>query len=334
MFCGRQLDVHHRGRHRPCGGAGGGAAARPTSLAHLGPTTKLAGNLMRGGTTHLVERWRAGDALALTAATAWRAVAGIPTQVALMLRHPDFDAHRPVVACGPWSSAADRPRRRWSARPASGSARRWRRATRAPRRASGSAPQFTDRPRTPRCRSAGPTTASSCRCAIPTSGARSPTGEVGEVCLRSPAVMSGYWRDPDAHRGRVLTADGFVRTGDLGRLDEAGRLRLVGRAKEMYVRGGYNVYPMEVEARARRRTPACREVAVVARPDDVMGEVGVAFVVADRPGRPPDLDDAPRVAPAATSPRHKLPEELARRRRAAADPDGEGRPRRSSVAAS
>ena len=72
-------------------------------------------------------------------------------------------------------------------------------------------------------------------------------GEVGEVCLRSPAVMSGYWRDPEA-TAAAFWPDGFVRTGDLGHLDDQGRLRLVGRAKEMYVRGGYNVYPMEVEA--------------------------------------------------------------------------------------
>ena len=67
-------------------------------------------------------------------------------------------------------------------------------------------------------------------------------GEVGAVCLRSPAVMSGYWNDPDA-TAAAFTPDGFVRTGDLGWVDDQGRLRLVGRSKEMYVRGGYNVYP-------------------------------------------------------------------------------------------
>ena len=70
---------------------------------------------------------------------------------------------------------------------------------------------------------------------------------VGEVCLRSPAVMDGYWRAPGL-TAEAVTGDGFVRTGDLGWIDEAGRLRLAGRSKEMYVRGGYNVYPMEVEA--------------------------------------------------------------------------------------
>src|SRR6185369_16736805 len=96
---------------------------------------------------------------------------------------------------------------------------------------------------------------------------------VGEVCLRSPAVMAGYWNEPELTRA-AFTADGFVRTGDLGWFDEAGRLRLVGRSKEMYVRGGYNVYPMEVES-VLAAHPAVADVAVVPRQDDVMGEVGV-----------------------------------------------------------
>ncbi len=83
------------------------------------------------------------------------------------------------------------------------------------------------------------------------------------MCLRSAAVMSGYWRDPEA-TAAAFWPDGFVRTGDLGRLDDEGRLRLAGRAKEMYVRGGYNVHPMEVEA-VLAAHPAVREVAVISR---------------------------------------------------------------------
>ena len=73
-----------------------------------------------------------------------------------------------------------------------------------------------------------------------------------------------------------------MRTGDLGRVDEQGRLRLVGPGKEMYVRGGYNVYPMEVEA-VLAAHPAVAEVAVVPRADDVMGEIGVAVRRRPRP---------------------------------------------------
>ena len=102
-------------------------------------------------------------------------------------------------------------------------------------------------------------------------------GEVGSVCLRSAAVMSGYWRDPAATNA-AFTPDGFVRTGDLGWLDSAGRLHLAGRSKEMYVRGGYNVYPVEVES-VLADHPEVAAVAVIPRPDPVMGEIGVAVVV-------------------------------------------------------
>jgi acyl-CoA synthetase (AMP-forming)/AMP-acid ligase II len=112
---------------------------------------------------------------------------------------------------------------------------------------------------------------------------------VGEVCLRSAAVMDGYWRAAEL-TADALTEDGFVRTGDLGWIDDAGRLRLAGRAKEMYVRGGYNVYPMEVEA-VLAAHPAIADVAVAPRPDDVMGEVGVAVVVLRDGAQPPSPDD-------------------------------------------
>ena len=100
--------------------------------------------------------------------------------------------------------------------------------------------------------------------------------------------MSGYWRDRDATRA-AFTADGFVRTGDLGWIDESGRLRLVGRSKEMYVRGGYNVHPVEVES-VLSTHPDVAAVAVVPRDDTVMGEVGVAVVVPRDPSRPPTLE--------------------------------------------
>jgi len=113
-------------------------------------------------------------------------------------------------------------------------------------------------------------------------------GALGHVCLRSPAVMHGYWRDPEA-TAAVFTSDGAVRTGDLGYVDELGRLHLSGRSKERYVRGGYNVYPIEVE-NVLADHPGVAQVAVVPRPDPVMGEIGVAVVVVRPGGHPPDLD--------------------------------------------
>ena len=134
-----------------------------------------------------------------------------------------------------------------------------------------------------------------------------PPGEVGAVCLRSPAVMSGYWRDPDA-TAAALTQDGAVRTGDLGWVDGQGRLRLTGRSKEMYIRGGYNVYPMEVEA-VLAEHPGVAAVAVVPRPDAVMGEVGVAVVV-PRSGRARPALEELRAFASTRLAAHKLPEDL------------------------
>src|SRR5207248_9405304 len=134
-----------------------------------------------------------------------------------------------------------------------------------------------------------------------------PRGEVGAVCLRSPAVMSGYWRDPDA-TAAAFTRDGAVRTGDLGWVDEQGRLRLTGRSKEMYVRGGYNVYPMEVEA-VLATHPAVADIAIAPRPDDVMGEIGVAVVVPREGADAPSVDDLQAFAVDRLA-RYQSPEEV------------------------
>ena len=81
----------------------------------------------------------------------------------------------------------------------------------------------------------------------PDDGSVQPTGEVGEMRCRSPAMMRGYWRDPE-RTTEAIDADGWLHTGDLGFVGADGNLRIVGRLKEMYIRGGYNVYPAEVEA--------------------------------------------------------------------------------------
>src|SRR5262249_2023507 len=104
-----------------------------------------------------------------------------------------------------------------------------------------------------------------------------PRDVVGEVVVRSPATMRGYWRDPQA-TAATRDADGWVHTGDLGYLDADGYLHLRGRQSEMFIRGGYNVYPAEIEDLLAKH-PKVARAAVLGAPDPVFGEVGWAFVV-------------------------------------------------------
>jgi acyl-CoA synthetase (AMP-forming)/AMP-acid ligase II len=127
------------------------------------------------------------------------------------------------------------------------------------------------------------------RITSPVDGAALPVGEVGEIVVRSPAMMRGYWHD-DALTATVIDGDGFLHTGDLGTLDAAGNVRIVGRLKEMYIRGGYNVYPAEVEA-ALAEHPGIAQAAVVGAPDTVLGQIGVAFVVPAGGAPRPALDE-------------------------------------------
>ncbi len=109
---------------------------------------------------------------------------------------------------------------------------------------------------------------------------------VGEVLTKGPHVMKGYFRNPEATRA-VMTEDGFLRTGDLGQIDAQGRLTIVGRAKELIIRGGFNVYPPEVEA-ALNDHPAVVQSAVIGRV--VMGDEEVlAFVQTRAPVTPEEL---------------------------------------------
>lgn len=283
---------------------GGTRSFTGTSFAHLGFMTKLPGNLQRGGTTFMMRRWRAADALALLAREHMTTVAGVPTQLALMLADPGFDAYDLdavrfiVVGGGPVTPGlAAEARARFGAALATRYS-----CTEA---GIGLGTSFTD-PDEDAIVSVGRPHASVDLAVVDDGDRPVPPGEVGQVCLRSPAVMAGYWRDPEA-TAAAFTATGHVRTGDLGWVDDRGRLRLVGRSKEMYVRGGYNVYPVEVEA-VLSTHPDVAAVAVVPRADAVMGEVGVAAVV-PRPGATVSLD-ALRAFAQDRLAHYKLPEAL------------------------
>ena len=115
-----------------------------------------------------------------------------------------------------------------------------------------------------------------------------PAGSTGEVVVRSPSVMPGYWNRPDAN-AETFGPDGWMRTGDIGRIDADGYLFVLDRAKDMIISGGENIYPAEVE-NAIFGHPAVADVAVVGAPSERWGEEVVAVIV-PRPGTSPDLDD-------------------------------------------
>jgi long-chain acyl-CoA synthetase len=114
-----------------------------------------------------------------------------------------------------------------------------------------------------------------------------PAGEVGELAIRGHNVMKGYWRRPE-ETAAAITPEGWFLTGDLGRVDEDGYVYVVGRLKDMIIRGGLNVYPREVEE-VLHRHPAVGEAAVVGVPDERLGEeVGAAVVLAPGTSAEPD----------------------------------------------
>jgi acyl-CoA synthetase (AMP-forming)/AMP-acid ligase II len=113
--------------------------------------------------------------------------------------------------------------------------------------------------------------------ADPETGEHLPPGTEGELLLRGSQVMQGYLDDPAA-TAEAIDADQWLHTGDVGVLDENGYLRITDRLKDMYISGGFNVYPAEVE-QALMRLDGVVDVAVIGVPDERMGEVGKAFVV-------------------------------------------------------
>jgi acyl-CoA synthetase (AMP-forming)/AMP-acid ligase II len=275
-----------------------------TQFAHVGFMTKLPWYLRLGTTTHVLGRWRAADALACVAEHRIPSLGGVAPQIALLLREDlegyDLDCVQTLIVGG----AASPPALVREAKARFGAAYSIRySSTESGGCGTGTAFDADDdealftvgRPR-------GGIEVGICD----DEAGPLPDGEVGEVWLRSPTSMAEYWHDPEAtDHARVRD---WLRTGDLGFIDDRGLLHLAGRLKEMFIRGGYNVYPAEVES-VLADHPAVAEVAVVPRPDDVMGELGVAVVVPADPAAPPTLDDLRRFLEPKLA-RYKLPEGL------------------------
>ena len=113
---------------------------------------------------------------------------------------------------------------------------------------------------------------------LPLGGVELRIADDGEVLMRGFTVMQGYLDDPAA-TAEAVDSDGWLHTGDLGTLDAAGRLRIVGRKKDMFIVGGFNAYPAEIEGFLLEH-PAVAQAAVIGVPDERMGQVGKAFIVA------------------------------------------------------
>jgi long-chain acyl-CoA synthetase len=108
-----------------------------------------------------------------------------------------------------------------------------------------------------------------------------PLGQPGEICAKGPQVMSGYWNRPE-ETAKVMTADGYFRTGDIGVMDEKGYTKIVDRKKDMILVSGFNVYPNEIEE-VIASNPGVLECAVIGIPDSKSGEAVKAFVVKKDP---------------------------------------------------
>lgn len=267
---------------------GGSSMLASTQFAHVGMTTKFPWYLRVGATLHVMKRWRADEALELVARERMPTLGVVAPQLALMLRSPlvdslDLTCVQGIIAGGAPSPPAlvDEARRRFDA----GYSIRYS-STESGGVGLGTAFDAPDheslhtvgRPRPGvEVRIVGEDDAELAR------------NEVGELQLRSDAVMDSYWGDPAA-TGAALTGAGWLRTGDLALINDDGCIQLRGRRTDMYIRGGYNVFPQEVEA-VLADHPSVSEVVIAPVHDEVMGEVGVALVVLADGCAPPTIEE-------------------------------------------
>jgi acyl-CoA synthetase (AMP-forming)/AMP-acid ligase II len=255
----------------------------PLPFSHIGYMTRMWDELMHVITTVIVPSpWKAAEALRLIEAERVTVGQGVPAQWSLMLADPDFERTDLSSLRLAGTGAATVPPD----------------LVRTMKRRLG-CPVVVRYTSTEACLSTGSRPDDPDEVIVHTVGRASggvelqvvdgaghvvPSGEVGTVRLRSGAVMRGYWRDPE-RTAEVIDAGGWLTTGDLGTVDADGNLTLVGRASDMYIRGGYNVYPAEVEA-VLTDHPGVDRAAVAGLPDEVLGQIGGAFIVPVS-GRPP-----------------------------------------------
>jgi acyl-CoA synthetase (AMP-forming)/AMP-acid ligase II len=279
--------------------AGAGVLSRPGDVrlsplpfVHVGYMTRMWDELVNVITTVVCPTpWKAGPTLRLIETERVTVGQGVPTQWALMLDHPDFErtdlSSLRIVGTGASRVPPELVRR---LRGALGCPVIVRYAsTESGGISTGSRPGDPD---DVVAHTVGRASGGVEIAVVDEDGRPAPSGAVGRVRLRSGAVMRGYWQDPE-RTADVLNHDGWLTTDDLGLLDDEGNLRLMGRRSDLYIRGGYNVYPSEVEA-ALGAHPSIRQVAVFGVPDPVLGQIGVAAVVVADGATAPSLADLRR----------------------------------------
>lgn len=269
-----------------------------TPMAHMGFMTKIGAHIARASTTVLMPQWSARAALEAIERERLTWLGGIPTQFALMLMDPEFaqfdisSLRSCLIGGAPASPDLVRKIRNGFGVPVT-----VRYSCTELAMATGT--RFGDDDEVVANTVGRPLPG------IDVTIANQSSDGVGEIAVRSPTMMRGYWRNEEATRA-AIDAQGYFHPGDLGRFDADGNLRLAGRSKEMYIRGGYNVYPVEVEA-VLREHPKVAQVAVIGVPDDVLGERGRAVVVPE--GAAPTLDEL-RAWVTARIADYKAPDEL------------------------
>lgn len=271
-------------------GATGDVRLSPLPFAHVGYMTRIASELQLGITTVITPTpWTAAEAISVMEAERVTVAQGVPTQWALIVDHPSLATADLSSLRIAGTGAAKMPAHRVAA---------LKRALGIPvvvrytsTEASLGCGTELDAGDEVVARTVGKPVAGVERRIVAEDGSTCRPGEVGQVWLRSGASMLGYLDhvEPTASGNRFVVdaaltatardAAGWIHTSDLGREDDDGNLELVGRLQELYQRGGYNVYPAEVEE-ALRGVAGVHDACVLGVEDDVLGEVGVACIVA------------------------------------------------------
>ena len=255
----------------------------PVPYFHIfGSMGGVAANCLAGSTQVVMEVFDAGEAMRLIEAERVTIFSGVPTMFITMLGHPAFGHARSLARCGPGSIGAapvpveimrrilDRERgpRAWTPWWCTGSPRppgaRTGRAPGDPHREAGGHGRGCARRR------------SRTACVDPATGRPLPPGQEGEVCIKGPTLMLGYYKKPEATAEKVR--DGWLHTGDMGSRTRTAIVRITGPLTDMIIVGGFNTYPAEIEDFFLRH-PRVLDVSIVGVPDPVMGEAVMAFVI-------------------------------------------------------